>query len=72
MVAFGLEKLARGPYEVPNLADIKDRIWVAHCLRFRWPSSFPMGVLDSNSRESSTLSPTWAVAYNRHRAMYGR
>jgi hypothetical protein len=43
MVAFGLEKLARGPYEVPNLADIKERIWVAHCLRFRRPSSFPMG-----------------------------
>jgi hypothetical protein len=33
-VAFGLEESARWPYGVPNLADIKERMWVAHLLGF--------------------------------------
>jgi hypothetical protein len=44
-VAFGLEESARWPYGVPNLADIKERMWVAHCLQFRRPSSLPKELL---------------------------
>ena len=44
-VAFGLEESARWPHGVPNLADIKERTWGAHCLQFRGPSSLPMELL---------------------------
>jgi len=54
-VAFGLAESARGPYGVPNPADIKERIWVAHCLQFRRPGSLPTGRLGFEASKKSNL-----------------